>query len=97
MELLDTVKNIEQEIGRNLNGIKWGPRKLDIDILLYGDKCYLDDCLEIPHPHLTERRFVLVPLADIASEIMIPQADIMIKRALEICTDECWVKPFNRD
>lgn len=61
-----------QKIERDLNRIRhehWGPRTLDIDILLYGDDNIATDQLQIPHPYMTKRAFVLVPLAEIAPEL----------------------------
>ncbi|MBS3786223.1 MAG: 2-amino-4-hydroxy-6-hydroxymethyldihydropteridine diphosphokinase [Gammaproteobacteria bacterium] len=70
--LLQALKAIENQAGRDLNGQRWGPRPLDLDILLYGDSQYRSDTLSIPHPGMPERAFVLYPLAEIAPELMIP-------------------------
>ena len=64
-ELLDTVKGIEQRMGREPGDIKWGPRVVDLDILTYGEDKIVEPDLEIPHPRMTQRRFVLVPLLEI--------------------------------
>jgi 2-amino-4-hydroxy-6-hydroxymethyldihydropteridine diphosphokinase len=64
-DLLETVKNIEARMGRDLNGIRWGPRVVDLDILTYGDEKLNEPDLEIPHPRIAERRFVLIPLLEI--------------------------------
>lgn len=69
--LLTTLKIIERELGRE-PGLQWGPRLIDLDILFYDDLVYHDDHLTIPHPLLTERAFVLVPLADIAPTLIHP-------------------------
>ena len=69
--LLTTLKIIERELGRE-PGLQWGPRLIDLDILFYDDLVYHDDHLTIPHPLLTERAFVLVPLADIAPQLIHP-------------------------
>ena len=53
-------------------GERWGPRPLDLDLLLVGDHCQRDDELELPHPRLRERAFVLAPLADLAPELALP-------------------------
>jgi 2-amino-4-hydroxy-6-hydroxymethyldihydropteridine diphosphokinase len=63
-ELLRSVKVIEQEAGRQ-TGPRWGPRPLDIDLLLYDDLVMDSPDLVIPHPRLAERRFVLAPLCDL--------------------------------
>jgi 2-amino-4-hydroxy-6-hydroxymethyldihydropteridine diphosphokinase len=64
-ELLSFVKGIERSLGRE-RGVRYGPRVIDIDILLYDEVVIQADGLEIPHPRMAERRFVLVPLAEIA-------------------------------
>lgn len=69
--LLHYLKNLETELGRQKT-IKWGPRLIDIDILLYNDKIVDTNNLTIPHPHMAERAFVLVPLADIAPDVRHP-------------------------
>lgn len=70
-ELLTFVKDIENQVGR-VDRFHWGPREIDIDILLFGDTPYKDIILEIPHPHMAERDFVLIPLAEIAPSAMHP-------------------------
>ncbi|MGB6836639.1 MAG: 2-amino-4-hydroxy-6-hydroxymethyldihydropteridine diphosphokinase [Dehalococcoidia bacterium] len=69
--LLRHLKQIEREIGRR-PGPRWGPRPIDLDILLFGDEVVKEADLLIPHPGLTERAFVLVPLAEIAAEMRDP-------------------------
>jgi 2-amino-4-hydroxy-6-hydroxymethyldihydropteridine diphosphokinase len=64
-ELLAICKNIEQRLGREPTEMRWGPRVLDIDILTFGDEKVNEPGLEIPHPRMTLRRFVLVPLLEI--------------------------------
>ena len=64
-ELLDTIKGIESKLGREPNDIKWGPRVVDLDILTFGEDKIVEPDLEIPHPRMTQRRFVLVPLLEI--------------------------------
>ncbi len=70
-ELLQRLEGIELALGRQ-RGIKWGPRIIDLDILLYDDIIVKEDTLEIPHPRMHERRFVLEPLCDIAPEVNHP-------------------------
>jgi 2-amino-4-hydroxy-6-hydroxymethyldihydropteridine diphosphokinase len=70
-DLLKVTQKIEEDLGRKRT-IKWGPRTVDIDILLYSDLIMHDFSLRIPHPHLTKRRFVLVPLAEIAPFLIHP-------------------------
>ena len=64
VEILKTIKNFERELGR-IESVRWGARKIDIDILLIDDEIYHSEELNIPHIMLPERLFVLVPLKDI--------------------------------
>ncbi len=71
--LLDRLLAIERDFGRMRSANeRWGPRTLDLDLLLFGDAVIDEPGLQVPHPHLHERAFVLVPLADIAPELTIP-------------------------
>jgi 2-amino-4-hydroxy-6-hydroxymethyldihydropteridine diphosphokinase len=70
-DLLAHLKTLEKDLGR-LPNFRWGPRQIDIDILLYDDLILDTPELVIPHPRLHERAFVLVPLADIAPDLMHP-------------------------
>jgi 2-amino-4-hydroxy-6-hydroxymethyldihydropteridine diphosphokinase len=70
-ELLVHTQRIEAELGR-IRTFRWGPRTLDIDILLYENSWIHNGELQIPHPRMTERAFVLIPLAEIAPEAQIP-------------------------
>lgn len=63
--LLELCKEIERKLGRDASDIRWGPRIIDLDVLVYGDEKVAEPDLEIPHPRLKERRFVLVPLLEI--------------------------------
>lgn len=72
LSLLRFLKAIEEEVGRRPGGERNGPRPIDVDILLYGDETLDDERLTIPHPRLTERAFVLVPLAEIAADAKHP-------------------------
>lgn len=72
-ELLDALLGIEHDAGRERRADeRWGPRTLDLDLLLYGDAVIDEPGLHIPHPHLHERSFALVPLVEIAPDAMIP-------------------------
>lgn len=71
-ELLNTLLDIERDLGR-IRDVKWGPRTIDLDILLYDDLIMDEEGLSIPHPLLQERGFVLVPMAEIAPKVMHPR------------------------
>jgi 2-amino-4-hydroxy-6-hydroxymethyldihydropteridine diphosphokinase len=72
-ELLDAMLGIEHDAGRERHADeRWGPRTLDLDLLLYGDEVIVEPGLHVPHPHLHERSFALVPLVEIAPDAMIP-------------------------
>ncbi|MDO8827892.1 2-amino-4-hydroxy-6-hydroxymethyldihydropteridine diphosphokinase [Methylophaga sp.] len=70
-QLLDALQSVEQLHGR-VRKRHWGERTLDLDILLYGDQILDDERLQVPHPGMRERAFVLYPLAEIAPDILIP-------------------------
>ncbi|PQA53806.1 2-amino-4-hydroxy-6-hydroxymethyldihydropteridine diphosphokinase [Siphonobacter curvatus] len=86
LELLRRTQAIETELGR-VRKEKWGARLIDIDLLYYGTEVVRDPELSIPHPYLAERRFTLVPLAEIAPDFVHPVLQLTQQRLLEICTD----------
>lgn len=72
-ELLKICQQVEQELGR-IRTIRWGPRTVDLDILLYSTDCFETEDLVVPHPRMHERAFVLIPLLEIAPTIAHPTA-----------------------
>jgi 2-amino-4-hydroxy-6-hydroxymethyldihydropteridine diphosphokinase len=70
--LLDVLLRIERELGRVRDGSRWGPRTVDLDLLLYGDEVVDEPGLRVPHPRLHERGFALEPLAELDPELEIP-------------------------
>ena len=72
MELLAILQEIERQHQRVRTGERWGPRTLDLDILLYGDLEMQTKELQIPHPGISEREFVLIPLQEIDENLIIP-------------------------
>jgi 2-amino-4-hydroxy-6-hydroxymethyldihydropteridine diphosphokinase len=71
-ELLELLLDVERRFGRTREGPRYGPRTIDLDLLLYGDEVVDEAGLQVPHPRLQERRFVLAPLAALAPERKIP-------------------------
>jgi len=72
LELLNALKAIERRFGRAPSSVRWGPRPIDLDILLYDDQVLETPTLIIPHPRMHERQFVLEPLVQIAPDIVHP-------------------------
>jgi 2-amino-4-hydroxy-6-hydroxymethyldihydropteridine diphosphokinase len=88
VRLLIIIKGIEKKMGRMPLNIKWGPRIIDIDILLYGDRKMKSGRLQIPHPEMHRRVFVLKPLAEIALRVVHPKLRKTIGKLLEELTQE---------
>lgn len=83
LDLLDALLRIEEELGRDRRGaIRFGPRTMDLDLLLFGNKSMTSRRLILPHPRMLERAFVLVPLADIAPDLPLPTGGT-VRKALE--------------
>lgn len=82
--LLRVLKEIEASLGRDLGGLRFGPRPIDLDILLYADRVVAEPDLEIPHPRMAERAFVLCPLADVAADIVHP---LLNRRIDALCAE----------
>ena len=86
-ELLLFTKAVQKEVGR-VERFRYGPREIDIDILFYGNKVYKDEDLEIPHPRLQERDFVLQPFADLNPNFLHPVLKKTIKALLDTLPEE---------
>jgi 2-amino-4-hydroxy-6-hydroxymethyldihydropteridine diphosphokinase len=82
MQLLAHTAKIERALGR-VRSVSKGPRTIDIDILLYGNAVVHSMTLEIPHPRMSERRFVLAPLADLAPDLRHPVTHLTVRQMLE--------------
>lgn len=85
-ELLKTLLDIERDLGR-VREIKWGPRIIDLDILLYDDLVIEEEGLAIPHPYLHKRGFVLTPLAEIAPAYVHPGLNKSVSELLSMLKD----------
>ncbi|RMA97570.1 2-amino-4-hydroxy-6-hydroxymethyldihydropteridine diphosphokinase [Hydrogenothermus marinus] len=81
-ELLKKLKEIEEKVGRKKR-FHWGPREIDIDILFYEDLIFKSENLEIPHPRIYERDFVLKPLVDLEPDFIHPVLNKSVKQLLE--------------
>lgn len=86
-ELLSYCQSIEQTLGRE-RLVKWGPRTIDLDILLYNQENIESEQLMVPHPRLQERAFVLVPLYEIDQELHVPHMQQSVKQLLSALADE---------
>jgi 2-amino-4-hydroxy-6-hydroxymethyldihydropteridine diphosphokinase len=93
-DLLVFVKEVEEAAGRKAGGGRWGPRELDVDILLMGDRVVREPHLVIPHPGLPLRRFCLLPAFEIAPDAVVPPEGRTIRDLLEACGDPLEVFPI---
>ncbi|MGD0337781.1 MAG: 2-amino-4-hydroxy-6-hydroxymethyldihydropteridine diphosphokinase [Bacteroidota bacterium] len=84
-ELLKKLKKIEKDLGRT-DAARWAPRTIDLDILLYDDVVVMSDELTIPHPHMMERKFVLVPLVELDSAVVHPIENKTVDAILAGCS-----------
>ncbi len=80
-DLLRRLQEIERALGRERGKVRWGPRAIDLDLLLYGSRVIREEGLIVPHPELHRRRFVLVPLVEIAPHLVHP---VLLCSAVEL-------------
>jgi 2-amino-4-hydroxy-6-hydroxymethyldihydropteridine diphosphokinase len=92
-ELMERLLEVEQSLGRNRDQAK-GPRIIDLDLLLYGDETRDTQLLTLPHPRLHHRRFVLVPLAELAPQLVHPTLNKTISELFERLEDKSEVRPW---
>jgi 2-amino-4-hydroxy-6-hydroxymethyldihydropteridine diphosphokinase len=92
--LLSACLDAERELGRVRGRQPRAPRTLDLDLLLYGQEVRAEPDLTLPHPRLHERRFVLVPLAEIAPQAMHPELRLTVRELLDRCPDRSRVTLF---
>ncbi|MGT2935655.1 2-amino-4-hydroxy-6-hydroxymethyldihydropteridine diphosphokinase [Streptococcus castoreus] len=94
-DFLKKIQKIEQALGR-VRHEKWGPRTIDIDILLFGDDVYQTADLTIPHPYMTERSFVLIPLLELQENLCLPTNQKPLADYLA-ALDQSDIKPFDNN
>ncbi len=88
--LLDQLQAIEDSHNRERGEVQWGPRTLDLDLLLYGDEVIQTERLTVPHLGITERNFVLIPMVEISPELKLPDGRAITE--LPACHDQNGVK-----
>ena len=90
-DLVRELKEIENRVGRTYSE-HWGPREIDLDLLYYGGEMLNETALQVPHPEISNRRFVLVPLKEIAAEFQDPLRHLSVKELLQRCSDTSAVR-----
>ena len=93
-QLIRRILKLEKQMGR-VRDEKYGPRLIDIDILLYGSEVHHYPLLKVPHPELPNRRFALLPLQEIAPELLHPVLQKTISQLLAACPDPLEVKKYS--
>jgi 2-amino-4-hydroxy-6-hydroxymethyldihydropteridine diphosphokinase len=85
-ELFSELKVIEQKLGRTTTE-RWGPREIDVDVLLYDGLVFQDDEVTVPHPEMEKRKFVLIPLKEIAPDLVHPISGMTMEELAAACKD----------
>jgi 2-amino-4-hydroxy-6-hydroxymethyldihydropteridine diphosphokinase len=85
-DLLKELKRIESEVGRS-GSERWGPREIDLDILVYDGLVQSDEVVTVPHPDMEHRKFVLVPLREIAADLVHPVNGMTVEEMAAACRD----------
>ncbi|MBA4495796.1 2-amino-4-hydroxy-6-hydroxymethyldihydropteridine diphosphokinase [Paenactinomyces guangxiensis] len=94
--LLATVNQVEKKLHR-VREVRWGPRTIDIDILLYENRVIKQEDLQIPHPRMKERAFVLIPLRELAPHIEIPGSDQTLVDLIRQLPPDQEIRPLQVD
>jgi len=93
-KLIEWIKSMEKKLGRE-TGIKWGPRTIDVDILYYDDMIINEHGLNIPHPEIQNRKFVLIPLLEIEPKLVSPDSGKKVKSLLDEIKSNSYIKKLN--
>lgn len=96
IEVLDVLLEVEQSLGRERE-VPWGPRTIDLDLLMAGAEVVNHNRLQVPHPHLAQRRFALLPLAELDPDLVHPVLGLTISELLINCKDPLGVEIFRSD
>ncbi|MBL0164264.1 MAG: 2-amino-4-hydroxy-6-hydroxymethyldihydropteridine diphosphokinase [Xanthomonadales bacterium] len=96
-ELLDELLRIERCAGRERAGERWGPRIIDLDLLVHGNSRITEDGLCVPHPRMLERAFVLVPLAELDASMKLPEYGCIADHLARLDTSRCVRVPLGED
>jgi len=86
-ELLAELKQLEQELGRDRPIVRWGPRRIDFDLIVFGAERIITEHLQVPHPGVSTRNFVLYPLRDVAPALFVPGLGRVEELAQRVSTD----------
>jgi 2-amino-4-hydroxy-6-hydroxymethyldihydropteridine diphosphokinase len=89
--LLAELQALETSLGRSVEHEKWGPRLIDLDLLVYGRERYAAPDFVLPHPGISERNFVLLPLADIAPDLDVPGLGRVAVLASRVTQNDIWL------
>ncbi len=98
IELLHRLQSIEVLLGRDRSGAaeRWGPRRIDLDLLFFGERCIDLPELVVPHPRAHERAFVLLPLAELAPSLVHPRMGVTVGELVRVHLDSEAVRPWRR-
>jgi 2-amino-4-hydroxy-6-hydroxymethyldihydropteridine diphosphokinase len=96
-KLFEACKETEAALGREPSDVKWGPRIVDLDVLLYGNDKIVEADLEIPHPRMTQRRFVLIPLLEIDAGLTDPWGNSFSQYVEDAEGEVSRLAPFEAD
>ena len=93
-DLMTALLDVEHRLGR-VRTDRWGPRTIDIDLLIYGDCQIETERLTVPHPRMLDRRFVLVPLIEIAHDLQVPGTTKSLKEFLDVTENQGNIEALN--